>query len=242
MPGRPSRRLLRLATPLVAAAIFASCDIGDGTTLRDPVAPTTLPPPDTTPLDMEPLDGSELPEPVLDGGQAFDTVPDVPTIPPAAEAPAGEAVTTGFRVFPPWEDGASIDTFHTCDGAGASPALSWTDVPDGTQELAISLVDRSNLSNGRPFIHWVLAGIDPNTDRIDENEVPAGAVRGINFFGDVGYTGPCPDPGTTGTFTLTIVALGQQLELADATPAAELLDVISTVAIAEATSTATATR
>lgn len=223
---------------MVVATILASCDIGDGTTLRDPVAPTTLPPPDTTPLETEPLDDAgSAADPVFDAGEVVDTVSGATGAPPV-----DGGTSAGFRVFPPWEPGAPIDVFHTCDGADASPALSWTDVPEGTQELAISLVDQSNLSNGRPFIHWVLAGLDPSLDRIDQNEVPAGAIRGINFFGDVGYTGPCPDPGTTSTFALTVTALGQQLELADATPAAELLDVISTVAIAEAISTVTASR
>ena len=106
----------------------------------------------------------------------------------------------------------------------------------------MSLVDESNLSNGRPFIHWVMSGIDPTVDNLGEAEVPPGAVRGLNFFGDVGYTGPCPDPGTTHTFTLTVFALNQQLELADGTPAAEMLDVIGTVAAGTASSTGLSTR
>lgn len=232
MPGRS----FRLATALVAALALASCDIGDGTTLRDPVAPTTLPPPDTTPLETEPIDDAALQDPALDGAPAIDSRP-TPTV-----APVEGDVATGLRVFTPWATGAPIDILYTCDGSNTAPAISWAGVPDGTQELAISLVDQTNLSNGRPFIHWVLAGIDPGIERIGEDELPAGAVRGLNFFGDVGYTGPCPDPGTTSTFTLTVYALSQQLELADGTPAAELLDVIATVTIADANSTGTATR
>lgn len=227
MSGRSSR----FVAVLTAASILVACDVGDGTTLRDPVAPTTIAPPDTTPLDTVPLDDA-----ALDGAAAIDSVP-LPTLPSVDDGTA-----TGFRVFAPWADGAPIDILYTCDGSNTSPALSWADVPAGTQELAISFVDESNLSNGRPFIHWVVAGIDPLVDRIGENEIPADAVRGLNFFGDLGYTGPCPDPGTTGTFALTVFALNQQLELADGTPAAELLDVIGTVSIGEATSIGTVTR
>jgi Raf kinase inhibitor-like YbhB/YbcL family protein len=232
VPGRS----FRLVAVLTAAVVLVACDVGDGTTLREPVAPTTLPPPDTTPLETVPLDEPVLNDPALDGAPATESLP-APTL-PADES----SVATGFRGFTPWTDGAPIDLLYTCDGANASPAISWTDIPEGTQELAISLVDQSNLSNGRPFIHWVLAGINPGVDRIGENETPPGAVRGLNFFGDVGYTGPCPDPGTTSTFTLTVFALNQQLELADATPAAELLDVIGTVSIGAASSTGTVTR
>ncbi len=241
VPGRSSR----LVAVLTAAVILAACDVGDGTTLRDPVAPTTLPPPDTTPLETVPIEDPALGDPALDspeldgGAPAIDSppLPTVPAVPPTGGVPA-----TGFRAFTPWADGAPIDLRYTCDGANTSPALSWTDVPDGTQELAISMVDESNLSNGRPFIHWVLAGIDPGVDRIGENEIPSGAVRGLNFFGDLGYTGPCPDPGSAGTFTITVFALNQQLELADGTPAAELLDVVGTVSIGSASSVGTVTR
>ncbi|MEP4648926.1 MAG: YbhB/YbcL family Raf kinase inhibitor-like protein [Ilumatobacter sp.] len=240
-----SRRPVRLAVALVAAALLSACDTGDGTTLREPVAPTTLPPPDTTPLETVPLEDPALDAPIvsdpiignpivesdppIDGGQTI----------PAAET---DNSTTGFALFTPWAPNAPIDVVYTCDGADSSPALSWTGVPAGTQELGISLVDESNLSNGRPFIHWVLAGIAPDIDRIGDGEVPAGAIRGLNFFGDVGYTGPCPDPGSSGTFTITLFALNQQLELADGTPAAELLDVIATVSIDSTSSTGTVTR
>jgi len=232
VPGCSSR----LVAVVGAAVLLVACDVGDGTTLRDPVAPTTLPPPDTTPLETLPLDDATLDDPALDGAPAIDSLPS-PTV-PATQAGAAAS----FRAFAPWADGAPIDILYTCDGANASPAFSWTGIPDGTQELAISLVDESNLSNGRPFIHWVVAGIDPGIDRVAENETPLGAVRGLNFFGDVGYTGPCPDPGSTNTFTLTVFALNQQLELADGTPAAELLDVVGTVAIGSASTTGTVTR
>lgn len=237
MPG-PSTRLV---TVFVTAALLAACDVGDGTTLREPTASTTLPPPDTTPPDTVPLDDPVPAEPALDGAPAIESLP-APVATDEANQAAEPGSGDGIRLFTPWADAAPIDVIHTCDGANSSPSLSWTDVPEGTQELAISLVDETNLSNGRPFIHWVLAGIDPGVGRLGENEVPPGALRGLNFFGDVGYTGPCPNPGDTNTYTLTLFALGQQLELADGTPAAELLDVIGTVAITSASSTGTVTR
>jgi Raf kinase inhibitor-like YbhB/YbcL family protein len=211
---------------------LAACDTADGTTLRTPTAPTTQPPVDSAPLPSEANDAS------LDGVPAIETLP--------AEPPASEestvAVAEEFRVFAPWADGGVIDRRYTCDGNNAAPSLSWVGLPAGTAEVAISLVDESNLATGRPFIHWVISGIDPLTDRLGENEIPLGAVQGLNFFGDVGYGGPCPDPGTTGTFVLTVFALGQQLESAEGTPAAELLDVIGTVAIDSTSTSGTATR
>lgn len=241
-------RSTRFLAAITIAALLSACDVGDGTTLQEPVAETTIPPPDTTPLLGESLDDAI----VLDSGFVDPDFEDPALNDPPLNDPALDsgpptlagAVDAGaeFRVFAPWAEGAPIGLIHTCDGANSSPAVSWTNPPDGTQEFAISLVDETDLSNGRPFIHWVIAGIDPTVDRINADAVPTGAVRGLNFFGDVGYTGPCPDPGTTSTFTLTVFALEQQLELADGTPAAQLLDVIATVAIGTTNSQGLVTR
>ncbi len=240
-----SRRPVRLAVVLVTAALLGACDTGDGTTLRDPVAPTTLPPPDTTPLETAPLDDPAFDAPIVTEQIGDDTIiGGEPTVDGVQTIPVAESVDspTGLTVFAPWARNAPIDVLYTCDGADSSPALSWTGVPAGTQELAIALVDESNLSNGRPFIHWVLAGIAPDLDRVGDDEIPVGAIRGLNFFGEVGYTGPCPEPGSSGSYTLTLFALNQQLELADGTPAAELLDVIATVSIDSTSTTGTVTR
>ena len=230
-----TRRKRRIAVTALALGALSACDTGDGTTLRTPTAPTTLPPVESAPLPSEVIDDA-----------ADEAAPEsTGAAPPSTAALPGDGsgeIADDAQLFTPWADGGTIDLRYTCDGSNAAPALSWTGIPAGAAELAISMVDESDLSSGRPFIHWVMSGIDPGLDRLAENEVPPGAVQGINFFGDVGYTGPCPDPGTTGTFVLTVFALGQQLEFADETPAAELLDVIGTVAIGAADSTGTVTR
>jgi hypothetical protein len=138
-------------------------------------------------------------------------------------------------------DGA-VQRRYTCDGSDAAPAVTWSGVPDGTVELAIAVVDESDVSSGRPFIHWVLAGLDPASGGVAENELPVGSVQGLNFFGEVGYTGPCPDPAFTGTYSLTLYALEQQLEIGDGTPAAEMLDFITSIAFDNATVSGTANR
>lgn len=217
----------------VALLTFAACDTGDGTTLRTPTAPTTQAPVESAPLPSDAID-----DPSLDGAPSIETLPVEP--PPSDGESTDQA--GAMQVFTPWADGGAIDIRYTCDGSNAAPSISWSGIPAGTAEIAISLVDETNLITGRPFIHWVLSGLDPSIDRLGEDELPIGAIQGLNFYGDVGYTGPCPDPGTTGTFVLTVFALGQQVELADGTPAAELLDVIGTVAIDTASSSGTATR
>ncbi len=188
---------------------LAACDTGDGKTLRDPigtVAPTTT----TT------------------------TLPDAPNVAPGDPALTATlpSENVDFRLFTPWVDGAEIDSRHTCDGENVAPALSWTAPPAGAVELAIVAVDES-VTNGPIFVHWVLAGIALDTTSLLEGEVPAGAVQALNFFGDIGWGGPCPPPGEDAhDYRFTLYALNQQVELADGTPATDLLDFVELVAIA----------
>jgi Raf kinase inhibitor-like YbhB/YbcL family protein len=211
-----------------AMSIVVACDTGDGTRLKAPTQATTLPPPETTPLPSVPLDSVPISAPV------FDTLAGDPLTPPD---PSG----AGFRVFAPWAEEGPIDSRYTCDNNSAPP-ITWSEVPEGTVELAISLVDDTELNNGRPFIHWVIAGLDPGIGRLDEATVPPGAVQALNFFGDVGYGGPCPNPGDTHTYRLTLYALGQQAEVVDGAPGAEFLDTIDAIAIGSTSTLATATR
>ncbi|WP_040492853.1 YbhB/YbcL family Raf kinase inhibitor-like protein [Ilumatobacter nonamiensis] len=229
---RPRRFLTTAAVTIAGVVALAGCDTGDGTTLREPTAPTTLPPPETT------LPGEPVAEASVSSTASFDTVPieidDIESVPPPD--------TGAIELTMPWADGAAVDIRYTCDGNNAAPAITWTGMPEETVEVAVAMVNESDLTAGRPFIQWVMAGIDPSLDGLAENEVPAGAVQGINFFGDVGYTGPCPDPGTVDDYTFTVFAVEQQLELADETPAAQMLDVILTVAIDSGSSSSFARR
>jgi Raf kinase inhibitor-like YbhB/YbcL family protein len=192
--------------------IAAGCDTGDGKQLA-------------------PYDPADYPAPVVETTIAEDlasaTVVD-PTVDTDVEVPVEP-----FSLAAPWLDGGDIDPRHTCDGVNVSPALSWGAVPEGTVEIAISLVDDSAVSNGAPFVHWVIGGLDPAEIALVEGDVPATAVQALNFFGDVGYGGPCPPVGDEPhLYRLTAYALNQRLELADGVPAAEFLDAIATVMVA----------
>ncbi len=216
--GRPVAAVAGLAMVL---GLLSACDTGDGKTLSEPtgtVPPPTVPPPAT-----------ELP---LDGTGTLASLPlESPVLNDTGQLP----VPSGpFSIAAPWIDAGPIDSINTCDGANLSPAISWTDVPEGTVELAVALVDES-IDDGPPFIHWVLAGLNPAEISVFEGSTPLGAVQGLNFFGNVGYDGPCPPPGDPAhVYRLTIYALNQQTELADGTAAADLLDFVQTVAIASA--------
>ncbi len=217
----PSHGFVRLGIVAALAVAASACDTGDGKTL--PESYGTLPPPTTTI------------EPVRDGVDTLASVPIEP-LPDDIElpAPVGSFALTG-----PWSDGALIEPINTCDGLDLSPALSWTGVPEGTVELAITMLDES-VGDGTPFVHWVMAGINPDDIVLAEGVDPLGAIRAINFFGDVGYGGPCPPPGDgPHLYRMTMYALNQQVELADGTSSGDLLGFIQDVAIASSDVTGT---
>jgi Raf kinase inhibitor-like YbhB/YbcL family protein len=91
---------------------------------------------------------------------------------------------------PAFDDHAPIAKRYARDGENASPALEWSGVPAGAVELAVLCEDPDAPSG--TFTHWVLAGIDPATTGVADNETPPGAVVGTNDFGELGYGGPQP--------------------------------------------------
>lgn len=120
---------------------------------------------------------------------------------PAGPAGAGDAETHidpdelgAFRVTSPaFAPGSTIPTKYTCDGEGVSPPLQWNAVPDGTQSLALVVVDPDAPRPGG-FTHWVLVGMDPPGGGLGEGTTEG--IAGRNDAGTKGWTGPCPPSGT----------------------------------------------
>ena len=187
---------------------------------------------------MRPYDPADYPEPTPTT-EVGDTVSLDESFPGESEdvgasgsslssEPAGGAITESFTLTAPWSNGEAIDARYTCDGLDVAPPLSWGGVPDGTVEIAIAMVDDSAVSDGQPFVHWVIAGLDPNEIALVEGDVPEGAVQALNFFGDVTYGGPCPPPGDDAhLYRFTAYALNTALQLADGALATEFLQSIA---------------
>ncbi|HEX8794578.1 MAG TPA: YbhB/YbcL family Raf kinase inhibitor-like protein [Polyangiaceae bacterium] len=93
----------------------------------------------------------------------------------------------------------AIPAQFSCEGPGLSPSLSWSNVPSGTQSLA--LVVRDPDAPGGNFVHWVLYEIPPNVTGLprgaaSQGALPQGAQQGMNGKNDPGWTPPCPPSGT----------------------------------------------
>ena len=99
-------------------------------------------------------------------------------------------------------NGDVIPSLHTCQGRDVSPPLAWSDLPPGTQSLALIVDDPDAPDPAAPkmtWVHWLLYNI-PTTTRelgqgIQPQELPQGVREGLNDWQRTGYGGPCPPIG-----------------------------------------------
>lgn len=81
---------------------------------------------------------------------------------------------------------------HANSGDDVSPALEWSNVPDGTKELVLICHD-PDAPLARGFTHWVVYGIPADAAGIPEGGGDEFTV-GSNALGDQKYMGPAPPP------------------------------------------------
>jgi Raf kinase inhibitor-like YbhB/YbcL family protein len=98
---------------------------------------------------------------------------------------------------PEFADGGQIPRRFTCDGGDRSPALAWSEAPEGTAGFAV-LCDDPDAPRGT-FRHWAAWEIPAHWRALAEGygEEPAqqGVRQAVNDFGRPGYGGPCPPRG-----------------------------------------------
>ena len=99
----------------------------------------------------------------------------------------------------------------TCYGVNSSPPLDWSGVPAAAKGLALIVEEpEERLSSAAKqsytfvpssaSVHWVLFNIPPDVTTLpgaiptSTEVLPDGTVQGMNDFGQIGYSGPCPSP------------------------------------------------
>ncbi|NOQ78309.1 MAG: YbhB/YbcL family Raf kinase inhibitor-like protein [Gammaproteobacteria bacterium] len=97
---------------------------------------------------------------------------------------------------------SNIPTKYTCEGIDISPALSWSDVPQGAKSLVLIVDDPDAPDPEAPrmvWCHWLLYNISPQAGSLAESvkvdELPPGTLQGMNDWKRTGYGGPCPPIG-----------------------------------------------
>ncbi|TVU71211.1 YbhB/YbcL family Raf kinase inhibitor-like protein [Cobetia crustatorum] len=104
-------------------------------------------------------------------------------------------------------------------GDGVTPSLTWRDVPDGTQSLALIMHHYPKGSvEGRdaPSQYWLLWNLPADTRALPRgNPVSLGDEGADKDKKRIGYTPPCSPPGPEGSYheyTITLYALKVPLE------------------------------
>ena len=103
---------------------------------------------------------------------------------------------------PDFSHNGSIPERFTCEGADVSPALEWSNAPDGTRAYALIVDDPDAPDPARPqrtWVHWVLYNVPATVtslpQAIRDGDLPSGAGVGVNDWKQPKYGGPCPPIG-----------------------------------------------
>jgi Raf kinase inhibitor-like YbhB/YbcL family protein len=147
---------------------------------------------------------------------------------------------------PAFEDGQPIPEQYTGEGKDVSPALKWSNPPEGTEEFALICED-PDAPREEPWVHWVIYGIPKAAQGLpaempEKEQLPEGKLQGVNSFGEgqVGYGGPMPPEGHgPHRYIFTLYALDSKLDLKPGLSKQELLRAIDGHAVAETTLTGT---
>jgi Raf kinase inhibitor-like YbhB/YbcL family protein len=120
-----------------------------------------------------------------------------------------------------FDEGGRIPPAFTCHGEDVSPALSWEGAPDGTASLVLIVDD----PDAEEFVHWIVYGMSGSqsgalTEAVSAS--PDAPAQGRNDFGKIGWSGPCPPPGSEHTYRFTLHALGDVPDLSGS-PDAEVV-------------------
>jgi Raf kinase inhibitor-like YbhB/YbcL family protein len=144
----------------------------------------------------------------------------VPVSVHAQRAGGGGAMAPGLALTSTaWEDGGVIPERHA-GAQGVSPALSWTNAPQGTVEFVLVMNDpepvRPALSVSGDILHWMLVKIPASATSLPEGAgaatsttLPAGA-RHVQA-----YRGPGAPVPPMHHYIFTLYALNAPLDLAE---------------------------
>jgi Raf kinase inhibitor-like YbhB/YbcL family protein len=170
--------------------------------------------------------GMQAPAP---GATAPPRKPDVTTttVAGANTSVIGPLLALTSAAFPP---GGDVPGTYTCDGAGGPPPLNWANIPDGTVELAVVVID----PDAGEYLHWLVAGIPVAPTSLDLASMTPAEVVLANSAGTKGYAPLCPPAGETHTYDFTLYALSAPSGLTAASDPTQALTKLATTATATA--------
>ena len=153
----------------------------------------------------------------------------------AQDAPETISVTSSA-----FDHHGMVPESNSAYGENMSIDLTWADLPEGTQQLALICDDPKVVEIGmmeQPFVHWVMYNIPASasglpaglpSDATLEMEGLEGAVNGLNGLGRPGYFGPRPPAnGQLHAYHFRVYAIDDALNLEPGLGKAELLDAMN---------------
>jgi phosphatidylethanolamine-binding protein (PEBP) family uncharacterized protein len=138
------------------------------------------------------------PEPVRTGAETT-----------AAAVQMTDATGAGYGTFiltsSAGPDEGTLPIENTCDGSGASPALSWSGAPAGTKEYALMMTTLP--VDGSTRWNWIIYGIPGNVTGLAKSSTGVGTT-GTGSHGTVmQYDPPCSQGPGAKVYTFTLYAL-----------------------------------
>jgi phosphatidylethanolamine-binding protein (PEBP) family uncharacterized protein len=145
---------------------------------------------------------------------------------------ASPATTSTLRLSSPVvANGGALPAEYTCDGAGSTIELSWSNAPSGTREFAVMMTTLPG--DGTTKWNWVLYGIPGTATGLAKNSSGVG-VLGVGSDGPAAaYQPPCSQGPGAKVYTFTLYALSASPRLS--VSAAQVTGPILTDAIASTT-------
>lgn len=107
-------------------------------------------------------------------------------------------------------DGATLPAASAKTQGNRSPALSWEGRPRETMSYVLVCVDLAPIAH--EWVHWMVVDIPPGMTQLSAGAsggaMPDAARELLNGFGERGWGGPQPPPGSgTHTYRFTVYAL-----------------------------------
>jgi len=114
-----------------------------------------------------------------------------------------------------FENGGYLPDRYTCDGQSVSVPLEFSNIPDKAKSLVLICDDPDAL--GTIWAHWLVYNIASSTVKLEEGVTgdmltAAGALQGINDFGETAYGGACPPEGKAHKYVFKLYALDTLLQ------------------------------
>ncbi len=108
-------------------------------------------------------------------------------------------------------DHSMLSVKYTGDGAGISPPLQWSGVPDGTKSFALIMhhVDPQGVTKW----YWTLYNISPNVHALAENSSGVGIAGNNSVDNHIGYAPPHSKGPGLKTYTVSLYALSDMLDI-----------------------------